>query len=55
MEKYIAKYGTAYHEIVYTSGISRLVRLPGHLVGPVTQEFETPIPSQPNEKNLLLL
>ena len=32
------------------SGVSRLVKLPRHLVGPVTQEFETPIPSQPNEK-----
>ena len=35
--------------------IYRLVKLHGHLVGPVTQEFETPIlldPSQPNEKLL---
>ena len=38
------------------SGVSRLVKLPRHFVGPVTQEFETPIlldPSQPNEKNLI--
>ena len=30
------------------SGISRLAKLPGHLVGPVTQEFEIPILLPPN-------
>ena len=41
------------------SGVSRLVKLPGHLVDPVvTWEFETPIDlnfSKSNEKNLIYI